>query len=148
MIREAQTDECEAMAQIHAASFEYNWSASEIGTMLAEKNVIALIDVHGDEVRGFIMLRYAADECEILTIAVAKDWQRNGIGKALLLEAHRHALQRHATRIFLEVAEDNFNAIALYTALAYQENGRRKGYYRRWHGRRIDALTFALTLTK
>ena len=51
-----------------------------------------------------------------------------------------------AKRIFLEVAEDNAPAVALYRKLNFVEVGRRKRYYERPGGEAVDALTLVLTL--
>jgi ribosomal-protein-alanine N-acetyltransferase len=58
----------------------------------------------------------------------------------------RAARRGDAKRIFLEVAEDNEAALALYRKLGFQEVGRRKRYYARRDGEPADALTMALTL--
>ncbi|MDP3371055.1 MAG: ribosomal-protein-alanine acetyltransferase, partial [Brevundimonas sp.] len=57
------------------------------------------------------------------------------------------AATRGATRLFLEVAEDNMAALALYAGAGFVEAGRRPGYYARPHGRPRDALVLALNLT-
>jgi ribosomal protein S18 acetylase RimI-like enzyme len=63
---------------------------------------------------GFVMARAAAGEAEILTIAVAPDWQGHGLGRklmdAVLAKAHRDRIEA----VFLEVDETNKPAIALY----------------------------------
>ena len=54
---------------------------------------------------------------------------------------------RGARRIFLEVAEDNAAARALYAAFGYTEIARRRDYYRTQTGQRRDALVMEKTLT-
>jgi ribosomal-protein-alanine N-acetyltransferase len=58
----------------------------------------------------------------------------------------RAARRGDAKRIFLEVAEDNEAALALYRKLGFVELGRRKRYYERAGSEPVDALTLALTL--
>ena len=87
----------------------------------------------------------AADEAEILSIAVAPDWQRSGLGTRLIEGLVRASKRGEAAQIFLEVAEDNKAARALYSKLGFTETGRRKGYYKRSCGA-VDALTLALKL--
>lgn len=143
MIRLAEVDDYGQMARIHSASFERGWKTQEITTLLESDGAKAFIyDIDGKQA-GFLLIRTAADECEIIAIAVDADHKRKGIGRALLDYLLRYLANTPVKKIFLEVAEDNFGAMALYQAAGYVEHGRRKGYYRRWHGRRIDALMLA-----
>jgi ribosomal-protein-alanine N-acetyltransferase len=75
---------------------------------------------------GFCSWRQIApDEAEILNLAVEPAWRRRGVGSALLKAVSDQA---HGT-IFLEVAEPNTPAIALYRKLGWEEAGVRPGYY-------------------
>jgi ribosomal-protein-alanine N-acetyltransferase len=78
---------------------------------------------------GVIMARVAADEAEILTLAVAPDVRRAGIGRALVDVAAAHAFSLGATRFFLEVSMTNQAAQALYRAAGFVQVGRRARYY-------------------
>jgi ribosomal-protein-alanine N-acetyltransferase len=95
---------------------------------------------------GFVIGQLAADEAEILSIGVSPNWQRAGLGARLVEGLARAARRGEAKRIFLEVAEDNAPAIALYNKLGFVTAGRRKRYYERPGGEAIDALTLVLTL--
>jgi ribosomal-protein-alanine N-acetyltransferase len=79
--------------------------------------------------RGFVLARVAADEAEILTLAVAADARRQGHGASLLAHAMAAAAARGAAAMFLEVAATNEAARALYTAAGFGEAGRRARYY-------------------
>lgn len=134
------------MARIHAANFERGWSAEAIRELIEESGAEAFISETTSSKTGFVLIRCAADECEILTIAVEATHKRMGIGSQLLMHVAEYAARVGMRTIFLEVAEDNLAAIGLYNAAGYAEKARRKAYYRRWHGRRIDALVMAKTL--
>jgi ribosomal-protein-alanine N-acetyltransferase len=89
---------------------------------------------------GFLMSRFAADEAEILTIAVAPNQRGQGLAGQLL---HRHLGRLAAlgiARIFLEVGEDNRPALRLYDKSGFRQVGRREAYYPRTKGA-ISALT-------
>ena len=75
---------------------------------------------------GFCSWRQSApDEAEILNLAVEPTWRRRGVGSALL-----NAVEEQARgTIFLEVAEPNTPAIALYRKLGWAQAGLRRGYY-------------------
>ncbi len=78
---------------------------------------------------GMVLARVAADEADILTIAVAPDVRRRGLGRALLLAAMAEAGRRGAKSMFLEVGVDNAAAAALYASCGFAQVGRRRGYY-------------------
>ncbi len=92
------------------------------------------------EPNGFALGRVIADEAELLTLAVAPEARRQGLGRRLLSEFENTAQRRGATRAFLEVAADNAAALRLYSTQGYGESGRRGSYYRAPDGRRIDAI--------
>ena len=125
------------LARIHAASFTTPrpWSAEEFADLLNDPTCTLIA---GE--MGFALIRSIADEAELLTIAVAPEARRAGIGRVILGRALDAARQRGAARMFLEVAADNTAAIALYQTGGFAQAGRRRGYYRRPDGSRADAL--------
>jgi ribosomal-protein-alanine N-acetyltransferase len=77
-------------------------------------------------VAGFLVARRIAPrEYEILNLAVAPEYRRQGIARRLV-EAFLHA---SPNTFFLEVRESNQAARAFYNYLGFQEVGRRSGYY-------------------
>src|ERR1700685_3273490 len=80
---------------------------------------------------GFVLSRLAADEAEILTIAVDAAHQGRGVGRALLSENLRQVTNAGAKAMFLEVAKDNAPALALYERFGFVKVGQRGGFYRR-----------------
>jgi GNAT superfamily N-acetyltransferase len=64
-----------------------------------------------------------------------------GLARSLVETIGAHAAAHGATRLFLEVAEDNAAARALYAAGGFVTVGRRRGYYARRLGPAVDALT-------
>lgn len=79
--------------------------------------------------QGFVMGRVAADEAEILTLAVSGAARRQGLGRALLDWLGAQAVTRGARRLVLEVSDRNQAARALYGAAGFAEIGRRRAYY-------------------
>ena len=134
----APTDDCVArLSELHRAAFAgvgRGWSADEIARLAAQGALIA-----DDAGGGFALIAVAADEAELLTIAVAPSARRAGVGAALLSKAIAEAAKAEAGRMFLEVAADNAPALALYRRAGFRDVGRRPRYYARG-AERIDAV--------
>ena len=128
------------MAALHALAFDAPWSAHEIASLTAGPGGFALLAEGGDGLAGFILCRVIVGEAEVLTIAVSPQGRRRGVGGALLAAAMGAAQAAGGRAMFLEVAEDNAAAIALYRAAGFGEVGRRAGYYARPDNRAVDAL--------
>ncbi len=131
------------LAEVHAASFPdaRPWGADEFRALLAGPGCLLARDDH-----GFALARVAADDAEILTIAVRPDARRRGIGRRLLAELERAARSAGALTLFLEVAGNNAAAVNLYESAGFTCTGRRPRYYRQRDGRRADALILAKPL--
>ena len=82
-----------------------------------------------DERGGMLLGRVAADEAEVLTLAVAPSARRQGIATALLERRRRRVRARGGSAMFLEVAIGNAAALALYRREGFAEVGRRRRYY-------------------
>jgi len=130
------------LAAVHAEAFDAPWPASAFADLLPQPGVI--LEVEPD---GFILIRVAADEAEILTLAVRRVARRRGVASRLVAAAADRAAEGGAVRLFLEVAEDNAPARALYGALGFESAGRRPRYYARSNGPTVDALLLVLNLS-
>jgi [ribosomal protein S18]-alanine N-acetyltransferase len=136
------------IAALHKRLFSPAWDEAAVNALLEHPAATSLIAVAGDPktVSGFVIGQLAADEAEILSIGVAPDWQHAGLGKMLVQGLIRAVKRGEAKRLFLEVAEDNAAANALYKSLGFTESGRRKRYYERADGTAVDAIVLALNL--
>ena len=127
----------QAMALIHAAAFPLpdRWGPDEIAAQVSLPGTYGLICLFPVPSRpeepggGFILFRIAADEAEVLTLAVSPASQHRGLGRRLLQAALDRAQARGAGRMFLEVASDNIPALALYAGAGFVQVGCRPGYY-------------------
>lgn len=116
-------------ATLHAAAFQRGWSTVEFERLLTERNVVADRAMAGPDLAGFVISRSAADQAEILSIAVAASCRRRGLA-ANLLEVHLRRLTGYGTAsVFLEVDERNVPARRLYKRFGFDEVGRRSSYY-------------------
>lgn len=120
------------MAAIHAGAFHRGWEVQDFETMLVDRSILAhvLRRRATAPVGAFIVSRLAADEAEILTIAVQPRLRGRGFA-GRLLDAHVRDLRRAGiANLFLEVEAENAPALKLYQRRGFAIIGRRKGYYR------------------
>ncbi len=130
------------MADIHREAFSgfEAWSRDVMALQLELPTTFGFI--HSD--RAMILAQVAADESEILTLAVNPGQRRRGLGSLLLRTAIDHAAARGATSMFLEVAVTNDAARALYGSHGFTEAGLRRRYY----SDGTDALVLRSTLLR
>jgi [ribosomal protein S18]-alanine N-acetyltransferase len=136
MIPDAAPDP-EGLAALHARAFVTPppWTAAAFAATLADPAVFTLL------APGALLVgRAAAGEAELLTLATDPALRRQGLARALLARFDAEARARGAETAFLEVAEDNAPARALYAACGWDAAGRRPGYYARPGGDRVAAL--------
>jgi ribosomal-protein-alanine N-acetyltransferase len=81
-------------------------------------------------VAGILIGRVAADEFEILNLAVGKASRRRGVATQLVNAALDCARDAGARQAYLEVRASNEGGIAFYARLGFRICGRRPNYYR------------------
>ena len=128
----------EQLAALHAQAFTVPapWTETDFRQLVSDPTVRLF-----EREPGFLLLRIAAREAEILTLAVAPEARRQGIGSALIQDCFE--LSNCFDRIFLEVAANNTPAILLYEKAGFAEIATRTAYYRGTDGLRIDALVMS-----
>ncbi|MES2713310.1 MAG: GNAT family N-acetyltransferase [Pseudomonadota bacterium] len=136
ILRPAFAAEAEVLAAIHAEAFASPdcWGPAAIALMLEAEGGFGTLALSGtppfgDEPLGFALGRAMADEAEVLTLAVRPRARRAGVGSALLAALRAAARDRGASVLYLEVAEGNAGALALYSGQGGEEAGRRRRYY-------------------
>ncbi len=128
------------LAQLHGASFHRGWGEGEFETMLTERNTLVHRLRLGRKVIGFAVSRMAADEAEILSIAIDAGQRGRGLSRNLLLTHLGHLAGRGVRSIFLEVEENNQPARRLYEWAGFAVIGRRERYYQQPGGEQLNAL--------
>ena len=137
MIRALNIKDAARLSQIHGMSFERGWSEAEMHTHLQSD----LCFGYGRPAAGFIIVRAAPGQAEILTLAIDPAARRQGLARQILDITETELADQGVDTLFLEVAEDNAPAIAFYKAAGFEPIGRRPAYYRREKGR-VAALTY------
>jgi ribosomal-protein-alanine N-acetyltransferase len=142
IIRPLRAERAEDCARIHAQGFAHPWSEAEIAALISSGSTVgsAALDPATDRLRGFALSRLAADEAEVLTIAVEPSYRGRGVGRDLMREHLARATLAGARKMFLEVDAANAAALALYARFRFAKVGERVGYYRRADGKAATAL--------
>jgi ribosomal-protein-alanine N-acetyltransferase len=121
LLREATERDYPTIARIQALSPEAaQWPLGDYSNF---KVVLAVVN---GAVAGFCAWRQTAgDEAELLNVAVDPGMRKQGVASSLLEELRRRA----DGCIFLEVAEANIAARALYRRTGWEQVSTRKDYY-------------------
>ena len=150
----------ETLAALHARCMNVPgpWSVRDFSDLLASPGVFLAMpppdrralrgqgpEEAAERFRGFALGRIAADEAELLTIAVDPVHRRQGIGRTCCAAFETEAKSRGAVRAFLEVAATNETARRLYLASGWIGHGCRNAYYRTPTGR-VDAVLMSKRL--
>ena len=134
------------LVALHKSCFPRPWDEAAMATFIASPDTLCLLGSINDDTErapaGFLIARKAADEAELLTLAVVPERRRAGVGRALLTAAMAMLGESGAKQLFLEVEEGNDAAVELYRSLGATAIGRRARYYE--HG--ADAAIFSLAL--
>lgn len=124
------------LENLHKACFPHKpWTAQDFADL--KKSGCEIIASQN----GFAVWRVVAGEAEIITIGVHPDARKNGIASAMLTLIEDDVKKHEGHKIFLEVAENNTAARALYENSGYKQIGKRPKYY---DG--IDAILMEKTL--
>lgn len=138
----------DVLEDIHAESFIAPWTADEQAAMNDNPGVSTFVARRGSALAsrkaiGFVTVRRAADEGEILTMAVHPRHRNAGVGRMLLEAALRHLYAERVSEVFLEVDPANDPALKLYRRAGFETVGERPDYYQSGGGRQ-KALTMRL----
>ena len=140
VIEPASLRDAARLAQLHGASFHRGWGEGEFEGMLTERNTLVHRLKAGRKIVGFAVSRMAADEAEILSIAVDAGYRGRGLSRNLLLTHLGHLAGRGVRTVFLEVEENNQPARRLYDRTGFAVAGRRERYYREPGGQQLNAV--------
>jgi ribosomal-protein-alanine N-acetyltransferase len=131
VVREFRAEDAAAASEILREARELaSWSIQALVEFMPLPGAVALISERAGSPTGFASGRVAADEAEVLNLAVREDCRRQGEGRALVEELLRRFAKSGVSRVFLEVRESNRGAIGFYERMGFRQSGRREDYYR------------------
>ena len=117
------------IAALERQNFSAPWDENSLLSELNNPLALWLVALDGDTVAGYIGSQSVLGESDMMNLAVAPAYRRQGVGKALV-EALLWELSEDNHCLTLEVRASNAPAIALYDNLGFRQVGRRPNYYR------------------
>ncbi|QRG78549.1 ribosomal protein S18-alanine N-acetyltransferase [Citrobacter sp. R56] len=134
-----------AAFQIEKRAHAFPWSEHTFASNQGERYLNYQLTVDG-RLAAFAITQVVLDEATLFNIAVDPDFQRRGLGRALLDHLIDELEKRGILTLWLEVRASNVAAIALYESLGFNEATIRRNYYPTADGRE-DAVIMALPIS-
>ncbi|WOI53146.1 ribosomal protein S18-alanine N-acetyltransferase [Parvularcula sp. LCG005] len=131
-VRAAEIGDAAVIAPLHHDAFaDSPWDTAYWQNLLSRRTTLAMVAERENRLAAFCVFQIIADEAEVLTIGVAADQRRHGLGRALFSSMIEAARAREVGHIFLEVATDNEPARRLYDEFNFVPLRERRDYYAR-----------------
>jgi ribosomal-protein-alanine N-acetyltransferase len=129
-IRGASPHDIDGIMKVEEAGFTLPWPRDDLERDIGENILSAyFVAETSGAVCGYAGMWVVADECHIMTIAVAPEHRRAGIGAMLLMKLIDEARLRGASKFFLEVRASNAPDISMYEKFGFRAIDVRKAYY-------------------
>lgn len=138
------------LAAVHHAAFPPGeaWSTHQFKELLTQDSIVARAIVQEGDIVSAMLIQIAADQAEILTLMTAPDHRRSGYAAQLLALTEKELTPRRIETWLLDVAADNAPAINFYQRNGFSTDGRRRGYYKRIDGKRVDAILMSRPMAR
>lgn len=130
--------------EIELASFTAPWSRESYEELAPLDTINIWVAKIGDEVVGYMLFQYIAEDMELHTIAVDALHRRKGIARRLIGHMVEKAREYGVKRIFLQVRPTNVAARNLYGSFGFAPVGIRKAYY---HDNGEDAMVLKMEVS-
>jgi len=137
IIRKMEIRDVKTIAELEKVCFSDPWSENSIASELNSRLSYWLVAEFNGEVVGYIGSQSVLDAADVMNLAVAPAYRRQGIGESLVNTLVAYLQQKGIIALLLEVRASNDPAIALYKRLGFEQVGRRPNYY---HHPKEDAL--------
>ena len=134
-----QEGDIKQIAALEEKYFSQPWSEEGIRHYFEAGQTLFIVAKHNEEAAGYAAVLCAADEGNLVSIAVDEKFRNMGIAREMLDILYEELKNNEVSKIFLEVRRSNEAAINLYKSEGFEETGIRKGFYEK---PREDAILF------
>ena len=128
--------------ELDKTAFKDSWSMDTFRSELSVSTRRYIGMFEEDVLVGYIGMNLIIDECDIIRIAIHKDFQGKGLSKELFANAIEYMGSIGIEKILLEVSHTNEKAISLYEKLGFKKIFHRPHYYHDG----TDALIYQLNI--
>ncbi len=142
-IRSANSTDCGQIHQVLSASFEpykkvYTQeayiatvlSSDEIEKRINDPEAEVLVALYENEIVGTATINtQGGDDLYICSMAVTPETQGKGIGRRILDEIQKLAVQKQCKTISLECYQPLKNAVRLYERFGFRKTGEKRAYH-------------------
>ncbi len=143
-LRSMQSADLDDVLRIESDVYDYPWTATHFNDSLRAGHQAWLM-LSAGHIVGYVVMMLVLDEAHLFNISIAKAYQKQGLGRALLSDMIARAKSAGAKHMFLEVRASNVSARALYEKIGFVEVHVRGGYYQTDSGRE-DAVLMNLEI--
>jgi len=141
--REASIEDIPQIIEIMNRGYHQNWDSNYYKNLISDGNSFTYVLTLNAEIVGFITGKKSRDICDIYMIIVDIKYRRQGFANLLLSKTISALSDLKIIEFFLEVAENNNQAINLYQKNGFIAVNRRIGYYK-ISNENIDAVVYRL----
>lgn len=117
------------VAVLEKNNFSTPWTKEELKKHLADYPHTFFVAKAKERVMGYIGFSPSYETADIITLCVEESFRRQGIAEFLLCFLLEKCKNLNIQKVFLEVRESNFPAIALYQKMGFYDISVRKNYY-------------------
>lgn len=117
------------IAVLEQICFSDPWSEASVRYECSNPISLWLVAVEDERVIGYVGSQTVPPEADVMNLAVAPEYRRQGIGRQLMQTLTEVLHTQGIESLFLEVRASNDPAIALYSEFGFVQVGRRKKYY-------------------
>ncbi len=145
VIRTMREADVPAALLLDQASYEFPWTAGNFIDSIRAGYHCWVYEA-GHQAVGHAVLMSVFDEAHLLNLAISPNWQRQGLGAALLQTVLQEARSAQINMLYLEVRPSNSTAVRLYNRNGFEGFATRKDYYPAKNNGREDALVMRCAL--
>jgi len=127
-IRNAVFTDIEQVCTIEAESIN-SWTYNQFLEEITREFSRFIVIEDSGIITGYVIAWIIADELQINSIAVKKEYRRKGLGKNLLDHIIYSNKSDNISCAYIEVRRTNIEAIHFYKSYGFIETGIRKKYY-------------------
>jgi ribosomal-protein-alanine N-acetyltransferase len=141
-----QENDIDEVVALEESVYPYPWTRGNFADSLASGYHAWVLRNPSMQLMGYFLVMQMVDEAHLLNVAVAQEWQGQGLGRFLLNQSVACSRGLGMESMLLEVRPSNTRALELYERYGFEQIGRRKGYYPAGGQQREDAIVMRYML--